>query len=102
MGCNLTKERLCITYDIWKTQFYVCKCIIDSSNYHIIINENIKNTSRYCGGYYGFYDFPIDIIIKEGIYTSNCLKNILLKEGYKEDNIKKLFKNLKDKVEIKN
>ena len=43
-----------------------------------------------------------DIIIKEGIYTTKCLKNILLNEGYKEDNIKKLFENLEYKEEIKN
>jgi hypothetical protein len=100
MGCIQTKKRLCITYDIIKSQYYVCKCEIDSSNYHKIINEKIRKINRSYGGYYGFYDFPIEMIIPEDIYTSECLEKILLKKGYKIDNIKKILECIEFKEDM--
>ena len=82
------------------SQYYICKCLIDSSNYHKIINEKIIKINKSYGGYYGFYDLPIEITIPEDIYTSDQLKEILLKKGYKIDNIKKMLKCIEFKEDM--
>lgn len=101
MGCLQTKNRLCITYDILNDNFYVCNCEIDFGNYHMIKNNDLKKKYRHFGGYYGFYDLPKNIIIKEGIYLKESLKKILLNLGFKKEKINKLFFDLEIKKDMK-